>query len=209
MTNVRNDVIGGFNTFRQEQLDLEGECLMTLVQFDSVYEVLHDLVPLAEVPPRDTRNFVPRGATALLDALGQALSSTREKIEAMDEVERPGLVVTIIFTDGWENSSVEWGLAKVRKLITDSETELGWQTIYLGANVDAFAEADNLGIRSSSAAGFSADSKGSRAAYAGTSAYVGRMRGATSRGGKGALEAEASRGFSADERGAMKSSTGR
>lgn len=52
----------------------------------------------------------------------------------------------MITTDGMENASVEFGYEKVQSLIQHSKTHGKWEFIFLGANMDAIKEADQLGI---------------------------------------------------------------
>ena len=78
----RRDAEGGVNTFIQEQAREPGEAVLTLVQFDTEYEVVHNGVAIHEVPRFTLR---PRGATALLDAVGRAILETGKRLEAMPD----------------------------------------------------------------------------------------------------------------------------
>ena len=51
METIRDDTIGGFNAFLNEQKSAAGYATMTLVQFDSQdpYEVLHKFAPVTAV----------------------------------------------------------------------------------------------------------------------------------------------------------------
>lgn len=142
----QSDAEGGLNRFVEEQKKQPGEARFTLVQFDTEYEFVHRAVPIQDVPPC---SLVPRGNTALLDAVGRAIVETGERLAKMSEADRPGLVVFVILTDGQENSSREFSRAKVREMIAHQQDVYKWQFIYLGANQDAFAEAGALGIAGS------------------------------------------------------------
>ena len=69
MQSIRTDVIGGFDAFLTEQRSSEGECLVTLAQFDNEYEVVYQSIPLNEVPALDI-GAARRNCTARFD--GQA-----------------------------------------------------------------------------------------------------------------------------------------
>ena len=114
MAQVREDAEGGVNSFIQQQANEPGEALLTLVQFDTEYEFLHKGVPISQVPKYD---LVPRGMTALLDAVGRAINETGERLAKMDEQDRPGLVVFVVMTDGQENSSKEFSKADIKAMI--------------------------------------------------------------------------------------------
>ncbi len=67
MESIRDDTIGGFNSFLKDQKNQEGKATLTLVQFDSQdpYEIIHHFSPINEVPELDRRTFVPRASTSL------------------------------------------------------------------------------------------------------------------------------------------------
>lgn len=146
MQACRSDAEGGLNRFIEDQKKQPGEALFTLVQFDTEYEFVHNGVPIQSVPHC---SLVPRGSTALLDAIGRAIIETGERLAKMPEPERPGLVILVILTDGQENSSREFSKAQVQEMIQHQQDVYKWQFVYLGANQDAFAEAANLGIQGS------------------------------------------------------------
>ena len=82
---IKADTIGGFNQFIEDQKKAAGEALMTLVQFDDQYEVNYAGVPIAAVRPLNTDTFVPRGWTALYDAIGKTVVATGKRIASMPE----------------------------------------------------------------------------------------------------------------------------
>jgi hypothetical protein len=70
------------------------------------------------------------------------------KIAARDDSARPGKVIVAILTDGQENSSQEYTKDMVSTLISDKE-KLGWEFIYLSADVNAMSDAVSFGVRGS------------------------------------------------------------
>lgn len=171
MDSCRTDAEGGLNSFIGEQAKLPGECLVSLVQFDTVYEWVHKAVPAIEVPKYSLH---PRGGTALLDAVGQAINETGERLASMPEDQRPGLVAIVIVTDGQENSSREFQRAQIKEMIERQQNDYQWQFTFLGANQDAFAEAGSIGIRGMDAATYSTAKSGE--AFNALGGKLGRMR---------------------------------
>lgn len=147
MQSVRNDAIGGFNSFIEEQKRVPGECLVTLCLFNSEVEIVHDAVPISDIPPLNRRTFVPDGYTALLDAVGNTVITIGERLARTPEEERPEHVVVAILTDGKENRSVEFRRDQVKKIIEHQIEKYSWKFIYLGQNVDSFSDARTIGIR--------------------------------------------------------------
>src|SRR3990167_1163772 len=75
MNNCRTDAEGGLNQFIKTQKDQPCDAVFTLVQFDTEYEFVHKAVPIRDV---SHCSLVPRGWTALLDAVGKAVVETGE-----------------------------------------------------------------------------------------------------------------------------------
>jgi hypothetical protein len=168
----REDAEGGVNAFIREQAAQPGEAALTLIQFDTEYEVVHSGISIQEVPEY---HLVPRGATALLDAVGQAINETEDRLFRLNEDLRPGLVIFVINTDGLENSSREFTKDRIKKMIQRRQEKDGWHFTYLGANQDAFAEAGAMGIQADGVANFAMDKVGE--SFGMTSRKVSRMRG--------------------------------
>jgi Mg-chelatase subunit ChlD len=172
METIREDMEGGVKTLLGEQANEPGQCLVTLAQFDTQYEVLFDGVPVAEL--RDYR-LVPRGGTALLDAMGRTISTVRARLKALPRDKRPQNVIVAVVTDGLENSSREWTRDAVMSAVKD-RIDAGWHFTFLGANQDAIQEGERLGVHAASSINFTASPEASRAAMGSLSASVGRVR---------------------------------
>lgn len=163
---VAKDTVGGFNRFIEDQKKMPGEAVLTLVQFDTEYEFVHKGKSISEIPSLD---FHPRGATALLDAMGRAIFDTGERLKNTPEHERPGKVVFVIITDGEENSSREYKKAQISESIKRQTDIYKWEFVFLGANQDAIREGTSFGIGAANAMTYDHNSKGMAAAFACTS----------------------------------------
>ena len=171
MEEIHTDAEGGVNAFICEQAQQPGDALLALVQFDTEYEFVHRGTPIKKVPPY---TLVPRGSTALLDAIGRATNEAGERLARMPEQDRPGLVVFVIVTDGEENSSREFSKARIKEMIDEQQKKYNWQFTFLGADQDAFAEAGGIGIQACGVSNFAVDT--AAAAFASTAKKVSRMR---------------------------------
>lgn len=161
MDRIRADVIGGFNAFVRDQQAQPGLAKLTHAQFDNEYSVLLQGVPLDQVPALTEATYVPRGGTALYDAIGRTLNEQGARIKAEAWAE---LVVVAIITDGEENASREYQLDQVRSMTAHAEGH-GWKFLYLAANQDAFAAAAHLGLSGAVASNFAASAAGTARAY--------------------------------------------
>jgi hypothetical protein len=143
MQSIKSDIEGGFAAFVEEQRNAAGECRATLAQFDDVYEVVYADRPVADVPPLD---LLPRGMTALHDAIGRLVTDAGAELAALPEARRPGTVVVAIMTDGLENASKEWTGAAVKALVEQQTSRFGWTFLYMGADQDAVEVGASLGV---------------------------------------------------------------
>lgn len=176
MQSVAADTIGGFNKFLSDQQAASGEANITLNQFDHEFACVINDAPVKSAKPLDSTTFVPRGNTALFDAIGRAINATGARLSALPEDQRPSKVVVVIITDGHENASREFTREKVDQMITEQRDKWKWEFVFLGANQDAIKTAGGLGISAANSMTYAANTKGTRAAFEATSANLSMMR---------------------------------
>jgi uncharacterized protein YegL len=176
MSSCREEAENGINHFIEEQKKLDGDANLTLVQFDNVYEFLHEGTAINDVGKYE---LIPRGMTALLDATGRAIAETGDRLAKMDEADRPGLVAFLIVTDGLENSSSEYDIKRIKEMVKEQETKYNWQFTFLGAGVDAFKGGSQMGFTGAMA---DYDISKTAMAYASSCDNLSRMRHAVSNG---------------------------
>lgn len=174
MASCKTDAEGGLNTFIDQQKTAPGRANFTLIQFDDKYEVVCSGVDIRTV---NHFTLVPRGWTALRDAVGKAITETGERLSKLPESERPGLVVVVIVTDGAENASTEYTQQQIHDMIKHQQEVYSWQFTFLAANIDAFAAGGDLGVKTSGTLQFSAAK--SKQTYAALNKNVTRMRSAS------------------------------
>jgi uncharacterized protein YegL len=149
MASKLRDVIEGFNAYL-DGLAQENkvEYLFSLTLFDTQVAYRDVAIPLAAVRKLDAKSYQPGGNTALNDAIG----ITVRKIDA----DRPQVdkVVTVIMTDGEENSSREWTHDAVKGLISQKESEGTWTFVFLGATPDAWDQGRSYGIPAANVASY-------------------------------------------------------
>lgn len=165
MQSIKDDAIGGFNSFLEDQRKVPGTATVTLVLFDHEYIVVHDGVDLSTVKDLNGDTFVPRGNTALLDAVGRAINEVGARLSNMPEDQRPEKVMVCILTDGYENCSQEFSAPKIREMINHQRDKYSWEFSFLAANADAFTTASNMGIKKDYTSSFEKTSDGVRNAF--------------------------------------------
>ena len=176
MAGLEKDTIGGFNAMIEKQKAEAGEAFISTVLFDNCSEVIHDRAALNAVPKLTEKEYYVRGCTALLDAVGSAISHIGNVHKYAREEDRPEKTLFVITTDGMENASRRYGYDQVRQLITRQQEKYGWEFLFLGANIDAAREAARFGIGADRAANYHADSVGTGVIYEAVSETVCNFR---------------------------------
>lgn len=172
MTSIADDIVGGLNEFVRRQQSVEGEARLTLVQFDDEYEVVHRDVAIGEVPSLTRATYVPRGSTALLDAVGRTINELGARMDRLRPEDRPDQIVFAVATDGQENASREFTRRQVFSMIRsreqlatlDPDAKPHWEFVFLAANQDAIAEGGQMGFQAARSVDFDADAGGVHAA---------------------------------------------
>lgn len=160
MSGLESDTIGGFNSMIERQKKEGGEAVVSTILFNDESTVIHDRLPLDEVIRLTENNYFPQGCTALLDAVGGAIrhiGNIHKYARAEDVPEKTLFVIT---TDGLENASKQYSYADVKKMIERQTNKYGWEFLFLGANIDAAAEAKRFGISSDRAVRYRCDKEG-------------------------------------------------
>lgn len=165
MSGMERDTIGGFNSMLEKQRKEPGEAVVSTVLFDNFSEVIHDRLPLGSVPRMTEQEYFVRGCTALLDAVGGAIHHIGNVHKYARKEDVPEKTMFIITTDGLENASRQYTYEKVQSMIKRQQEKYGWEFLFLGANIDAVAEAKRFGIEESRAANFHCDGEGTLLNY--------------------------------------------
>ena len=148
MSGQESDIIGGFNAMLARQSKEDYQALITTVLFDTQVARIHDRVPLAQVPTLTEGDYQVGGCTALLDAIGSNIDHIKMVHHYARPEDRPAKTLFVIMTDGLENASRRFSGAHIRELIQQQEN-VGWEFMFIGADIDVFASADDVGIKRS------------------------------------------------------------
>ena len=169
MSGLESDTIGGFNSMIEKQKETGEKAYVSTVLFDDRTEVIHDRVPIEKVDKITNKEYFVRGSTALLDAVGGAIKHIINIHKYAREEDRPDKTIFVITTDGMENASMNYNYKQVKKMIEKEQKEYGWEFIFIGANIDACAEAERFGIRRERAVNYIHDDRGTKLIYEGVS----------------------------------------
>lgn len=175
MSSIRDDTIGGFNTFLEDQRDEEGTATVSLVDFNSAVDVTYRGMAIEGASKLSTETYTPGGQTALYDAIMTAVKDTSTFLSDVDDGEQPENVIVVVLTDGKENAS-ETPRDTVRNMLEEKQEEAGWDFLFIGANQDAALSAERMGIDKQNSLDMSHSGDGTRAAYESTSQRISEAR---------------------------------
>lgn len=160
MQTIQKSTISGFNEYIQDlKKDKKANYKFSLTLFNTDLEILYTSEPIENVEELNTITYHPNGMTALYDAV----CTTVKKVEKKAKPNQKTIVV--IMTDGEENSSAEFDKRDMSSLIKKLEKTGKWSFVYMGANQDAYRNAQAYGIRVDNAVNLQATTTGMRSAF--------------------------------------------
>lgn len=174
MQGIHTDMNGAILKLLADQAEQPGQCLVDIMTFDTEFE--H---PYFGAKPEDVKGdiIVPRGSTALNDAIGNTIARLGERFSLLDENARPGTVIVVIVTDGMENASREYTTEQVKRMVDEQTEKWNWVFMYLAANVDAFETGAGYGMKANMSSGYVASRSGVTNSYLAASSNITRVRG--------------------------------
>jgi uncharacterized protein YegL len=192
MREIASATVEGYNEFINGQKAAPGTADVLLMQFDTVVEKVYDL-PLTDIVPLAIEQFVPRGSTAMLDAIGITITGIGARLATLPEDQRPDSVTIVIITDGHENASIQYKHDQIADMIKHQSEVYNWKFVYLGARQDAVLTAQGFNIPKAQTMTYSASSAGIGHTMSAMNSYTvsNRMAGASG---------QSVRGFTEDER---------
>lgn len=176
MSGLEKDTIGGFNSMIKKQKKIGGKCYVSTVLFNDESEVLHDRKNLEEIKPLTQEDYCVCGCTALVDAIGGAISHIGNIHKYARPEDVPENTMFVITTDGYENASRKYTSDKVKSMIERQKAKYGWEFIFIGANIDAVETAKTYGIAPERAVNYNADAQGTEIVYEAVSDAACAMR---------------------------------
>jgi uncharacterized protein YegL len=166
MRGKETDTVGGINTMIHEVKSkmVEGDVVrVSLKLFDNEEILKWRSVDINEISEFPVNEFVPRGSTALLDAIGFTITFFMEKKLINPNAYDSCLIC--VATDGLENASIKYNKDTIKRLIKNGKETYNIDIVYLGANQDAILEAANIGITEERAINYNENSDSTTAVY--------------------------------------------
>lgn len=138
---IKDKTISAFNEYVGELKKIKHPVSVSLTKFNSERtEIVYNDKSVKDVALLDAKSYVPNSLTPLYDAVGKTISA----VEKVDSKKKSILVVVI--TDGQENASKEYKREDIFKQITKHQKDDGWTFVFLGADQDAWAAGEKMGL---------------------------------------------------------------
>ena len=162
---VREATISGFNEYLNTLKGRKEDILFTLTQFNSEkVQVVCDAVSIKDMVELNHDTYHPNHNTPLYDAVARTIKATENKTSGMKG--KPA-ILCVIQTDGEENASKEYTLDTIRKLIEEKKND-GWEFVFMGADQDAWAVGQSIGVPVGSTISYDSDVQGTKNVFATT-----------------------------------------
>lgn len=162
MESMGDKVYDGFNSFIKEQQVAQTQSnrvvKLTTLAFDDSISIVHDRVDLADIKSNPKDAFLPRGMTALFDAV-----LTGTQMMDINHKTCKSKVLFVILTDGQENASTKMTSHHVFNKLIRSKRAQGWEFVFLAANQDAIVTGQHFGFSQNACLTFGADEKSCQA----------------------------------------------
>jgi len=160
MESIKDDTIGGFNSYLSA-LKGSGELIdFTLIKFDSRrIEKVCVAIPVSDVAELDTKSYQPGASTPLIDAAYKTIKAVERSLNG-----KSPKVIVCIQTDGHENASTEHSWEELNALIKE-KSAAGWQFNFLGTGIDAYDTGAKMGVAAMHTMSTGRSAKHVRASY--------------------------------------------
>jgi hypothetical protein len=161
MASIKDDTIGGFNSYLDTLKASRTPIDFTLIKFDSNrLEKVCVATPVKEVAGLTPQTYRPGASTPLIDAAYKTIKAVEKSLNGATPK-----VVVCIQTDGHENASTEHTWDELNALIKE-KTGQGWQFNFLGTGIDAYDTGRRMGVAAEGTIASALDSRSVRASYA-------------------------------------------
>lgn len=170
MAHLFDATVAGFNeyvaTLKKDMGDQPVH--ISTITFDSsagrpTVRCLQTGVELRDALTLSRHNYKPNGGTPLLDAVGDAITTT-ENVQTRHNTAKQ---IVVIQTDGEENSSSRYNLAAIKSMV-EARQARGWEFVFIGAGINAFQSGANMGIQAMNTVSYTADAHGTQAVFRAT-----------------------------------------
>ena len=161
MESIKDDTIGGFNSYLSTLKSSATPIDFTLIKFDSRrIEKVCVAVPVGEVKELDATTYNPGASTPLIDAAYKTIKAVEKSLNG----QTPKVVPVCIRSRSSREPSTEH--ADDLNALIKEKTAAGWQFNFLGTGIDAYDTGARMGVAAASTMSSGRSARHVRASYA-------------------------------------------
>jgi hypothetical protein len=145
----------------KHQGDKGGDTFVTYIQFDSVIDLVFDKKPAKDLTPITRDQYIPRGSTAMYDAVYTAINRLKDGVKQTKDT---GFLVVVI-SDGEENASREVTSQQLADEVKSLQATGKWTFAYMLSNQDLTTVREKLGLSANNMASYASTAMGTQSAF--------------------------------------------
>ena len=130
-------ILNGFNSLIEAQKKIKDESTYTLVFFNEECKASALCRSIKSMRKYTEKTYVPKGGSALYDAMGYAMSAVGEVLSETEEHERPSLVCVIVIGES-DNASTVFEHSVVSEMISVQKNIYKWDFVFYGDSSNIF-----------------------------------------------------------------------
>ena len=130
-------MLKGFNSLIEAQKKIKDESTYTLVLFNGECKTPALCRSIKSMRKYTEKTYVPKGGSALYDAMGYAMTQVGEKLSETEEHERPSLVCVIVIGES-VNASTVFEHSVVADMISVQKNIYKWDFVFYGDSSQIF-----------------------------------------------------------------------
>lgn len=155
---VRAELNAQLEALKMSFKENQRPCRVSIVRFDNTFEVLRDAEPIEKLSLVEHHEYRSGGLTALYDAIGVAVKRADARV-GYEVKQKEAQALVVIFTDGHENASQEYGGSEIQSLIQEYQSLEGWEIAMVGTDINAIRDMGRRQMRAKSMRHYQAHQK--------------------------------------------------
>lgn len=130
-------MLEGINSIVETQKEIDDESTYTLVFFNETYKISALCKSMKEMRKYNKITYVPKGGSALFDAMGYAMTTVGETLAETAEEDRPSLVCMVVIGES-DNASTITDYDTLSEMIKVQKYTYKWDFVFYGDGKTAF-----------------------------------------------------------------------
>ncbi len=128
----QDGMLKGFNALVDEQKKVGDDSQFTLAFFNDTVKMSADGKSMKEIRKYNAKTYVPKGKSALYDAMGTVCDAVGARLADTAEEERPSRVVVVVMGEA-DDASVTYTKEAISEMVNLQTYTYNWDFIFFGS----------------------------------------------------------------------------